>query len=181
MSKKTFYINKLEGSLKEIFIEIYNFYNNSNKTEFQIEVKEIKDIRSLKQNRFYWGVIIPAFMRLGYDENYNGTTESELTKEYYHELLGSKFISYTETIRVKLPSCQKCNVFFQELTTKICNECKQYVSFHYVDVPRTKIKSTTVLSIEEFSKYLEQCIDLLGKAGGYLTTSEYNEYQGIYY
>lgn len=55
------YLNKKDFN----FDKINDFVNNSKTEDFSIEIKEVKDKRSVQQNRFFHGALIDAFVRLG--------------------------------------------------------------------------------------------------------------------
>ena len=61
-----FYIKKPDHLLApDALWDVQDFINKSNGTDFEIEIKEIKDARTVQQNKFFHGALMDGFVRLG--------------------------------------------------------------------------------------------------------------------
>lgn len=177
--QKDFYFKKGESNIPDITDKVTKFINDSKNNEFVVSVKEANSIRSLKQNKWYWGILIPAFMRLGFDDTDGKPVMYD--KDYWHEkVLAPKFLTNKIRETVMLPYCSECVLFYEDILKRDCVKCGSHLTMKGIDIEHDRVKSTTVLTVDEFKEYLEKCKNLLADAGGYLTTMEYSEYEDIY-
>jgi hypothetical protein len=138
------------------------FCSRNNGKEGWLYLVEGRLPRSLAQNAWYWGILIPAFLRNG--------------EEDPHEVLKERFLSMKIMTPVTLPYCPACSLYFETQGLVRCSKCGGPLENKTMNVELPKAGSTTTLSVKEFSEYLEKCINYLKQCGGYLTTNEYDEY-----
>jgi len=98
---------------------------------YTFEVKKVYDKRTNRQNKYYWGVVLPAFVK-GYRE----TTGESISPDVAHDTLKSQFCftdfvnpDTGEVVKVVDSTTQKKTVEFSEYV----EHCRRFISewFHY--------------------------------------------------
>lgn len=91
MAKKTTTFGRVrEGKL--FVYKLQDFYNavaSYEDCDLVITIEKAYGKRSSHQNRYYWGVVIPAFCMAAHD-----TTGEEWSKEVAHDTLKARFLSH---------------------------------------------------------------------------------------
>lgn len=91
---------------------------------FVIEIQKSKRIRSLNQNKYYWGVVVKIIA------NHTGYTSDET-----HQQLGRMFLSYKNGATVFVKSTTKLNtVDFEDYLDKCRNWAREEMSC-YIPMP----------------------------------------------
>lgn len=99
---------------KAKLLELKNFLirNDGKILTVQLEEHFEKKYRSLKQNNYYWGVVVKIF------SEYTGFTKDET-----HEVLARKFLTYEK----KSPRTGKTGVFIKSTTDLTTSEFMDYL------------------------------------------------------
>lgn len=99
-----------------------------------IEVKEAKKKRSCKQNRYYWGVIIPSMMAL-----FNDAWDNNLNELQLHEVLKKNVGNITKAIALPEGGYDIVTKSSTELTTaefeQYNERCRVYAAQNGVAIP----------------------------------------------
>lgn len=91
---------------------------------FVIEIQKSKRIRSLNQNKYYWGVVVKIIA------NHTGYTSDEM-----HQWLASEFLSYNSKGRVFTKSTTKLNTLEFEQYLEKCRQWGQEEMSCYIPLP----------------------------------------------
>jgi hypothetical protein len=114
------YIENKESWLSaDLVSRIDTYFNLATDTVFEISITGVKSKRSAAQNRFYFGVVLPALVSASM-----GTKFSKWQKEHWHDCMKEAFLRSKDEV-----------------------------------TGRTVTRSTTSLSVEEMSKYIETIIN----------------------
>ncbi len=82
-----------------------------------VTIEELKNKRTLEQNAYYWGAVLPAIL-----DEYPGHTPEEL-HTYFKKFLPTKFITvFGKEIAVEKSTTKLSTKEFSEYIEKICRE-----------------------------------------------------------
>lgn len=136
-------------SSKENVLEIKNFCDKNDGKEIILILKKPHSKRSVKANRFYWGVVVTAFQRFMPD----------MSKEEVHRILGDQLRKYRRS----------------EDEIQTLKEIKEKHGVAWIGSDEWYIKNSSDMDTMEFYIYCEQCITLLFDMGGSLDEKEGTE------
>lgn len=91
---------------------------------FVIEIQKSKRVRSLNQNKYYWGVVIKII------SDHTGYTSDET-----HQVLASMFLSYISNGRTFVKSTTKLNTFDFEQYLDKCRKWANDEMSAYIPMP----------------------------------------------
>lgn len=136
-----------EGKLNILSLNKYKDYLSQKEgKKILVELRDDSDIRSIAQNRFYWGIIIPEMVKqvnqnghIAIDENTAQNIKVKVNKDNIHRFFGQMFLQRED----------------EALGT-------------------TYIKSTAKLKVPEFQEYIKNCMDLVAINGGIITDKQWD-------
>jgi len=120
---------KLLADIKDNKLIINDDISKYNDKRVIVEIKEKKDDRSIEQNKYYWGVLIPCMCQ-AYGDN---------DTMYIHELLKQKFIvKISETGKVYSGSTTNLNV---NEFWKYCNNVEMLIYELKGEIPQVEYEN----------------------------------------